>query len=133
LSAKWKDRFNQSALYRTLLRAHRAVNKQDAALYGEIVGSAKQLVQTRYPEAQFHVLLWDYEEARQDTEWIQQTLAQHHVPVTTMSQILPDFPADRGRYEIHPDDRHPNALAHARIADFVVHRLVNRPADESRH
>lgn len=133
LSAGWKDTLNQSALYRTLLRTRRAVNEQDAALYGEIVGAAKQLVETRYPGARFHVLFWDYEEGTQDTQWIQQTLAQHHVPVTTMSQILQDFHADRGRYEIHPDDRHPNALAHAQIAEFVAQRLVNRPADGARH
>jgi hypothetical protein len=48
-----------------------------------------------------------------------------------MSQILRDFPTDRGRYEIHPDDRHPNALAHAQIADFVAQHLVNSPADEA--
>ncbi len=133
LPPEWKDRLNQSALYRTLLRTHRAVNEQDAALYGEIVGSAKQLIETRYPGARFHVLLWDFDDATQDTERIQQTLAQHHVPVTTMSQILRDFPADRGRYEIHPDDRHPNALAHAQIADFVAQHLVNSPADEAPH
>lgn len=131
LSTGWKDRLNRSALYRTLLRTRRAVNEQDAALYGGIVAAAKQLVETRYPGARFHVLLWDFDDSKQEAEWIQQTLAQHHVPVTTMSQILRDFPRDRGRYEIHPNDRHPNALAHAQIADFVAQHLVNSSADEA--
>lgn len=133
LSAGWKDTLNRSALYRTLLRTRRAVNEQDAALYGEIVEAAKQLVENLYPGARFHVLLWDFDDSKQESEWILQTLAQHHVPVTPMSQILRDFPADRARYEIHPNDRHPNALAHAQIAEFVAQRLVNRPADEARH
>jgi tagatose-1,6-bisphosphate aldolase non-catalytic subunit AgaZ/GatZ len=133
LSANWKHALDQSALYRMLLRTHRPVNEQDVALYGGIVGAAKSLIETRYPESQFHVILWDYDEFRQDAERILQTFAHHRVPVTPISQILPDFPADHARYEIHPDDRHPNALAHALIAEFVAQRLVNSSADESSH
>lgn len=43
-----------------------------------------------------------------------------------MSTILPGFPAARARYEISPYDRHPNAQAHARIADFIAQRLVQK-------
>ena len=42
--------------------------------------------------------------------------------------ILPGFPVARARYEISPYDRHPNAQAHARIADFVAQRLVQKAA-----
>ena len=46
------------------------------------------------------------------------------VAVHPISTILPGFPAERARYEISPYDRHPNAQAHARIADFVAQHLA---------
>jgi hypothetical protein len=123
--AQVKTTLEQSALYRMLLRSHRPVDAQDVALFGGIVGEARQLIETTYPGAQFHVLLWDYDDDQQVVEQVQQELAHRGVQVSAISGILPDFPAARARYEISQYDRHPNAMAHSLIADFVAHRLVN--------
>lgn len=119
-----KTTLEQSALYRLLLRSHRPVDAQDVALFGGIVGEAKQLIEKTYPGAQFHVLFWDYDDDQQVVDQVQQELAHRGVQVSAISDILPNFPAARARYEISLYDRHPNAMAHDLIADFVAHTIV---------
>lgn len=122
--AQVKMILEQSALYRLLLRSHRPVDAQDVALFGGIVGEARQLIEKTYPGARFHVLFWDYDDDQQVVEQVQQELAHRGLEISAISGILPNFPAARARYEISPYDRHPNAMAHDLIADFVAHRLV---------
>ena len=85
---------------------------------------AKQLIETTYPQAQFHVIFWDYDDDREVVEAVQRELARQGVAVSAVSTILPNFPTDRARYEISPYDRHPNAMAHEMIADFVAQSLL---------
>lgn len=124
--AQVKTALEQSALYRLLLRSHRSVDAQDVALFGGIVGEVKQLIEKTYPGAQFHILFWDYDDDQQVVEQIQRELAHRGVQVSAISDILPDFPAARSRYEISPYDRHPNSMAHETIADFVAQSLVQK-------
>lgn len=119
-----KTTLEQSALYRLLLRSHRPVDAQDVALFGGIVGEARQLIETTYPGAQFHVLFWDYDDDRQVVEQVRHELDNRGVQVSAISGILPDFPAARARYEISLYDRHPNAVAHDLLADFVAYQLT---------
>ena len=122
-----------SALYRTVLRSHRPVEFQDVALFGAIVGAAKESMTAAFPGAEFHVIFWDYDDDAVVGEQIQTQLKGLGVSVHPVSSILTNFPAARAEYEISPYDRHPNAQAHALIADFVAQRLVNSSADESSH
>ena len=131
---KWHQQFprqikaalEQSALDRLLLRSHRAVGQQDVALFIGIIEEAKTFVERTYPGAQFHIVFWDFEEDLPVVDQVQQQLRNHNVAVHPVSTILPNFPADERRYEISPYDRHPNAMAHEMIADFIAHRLVER-------
>ncbi len=122
----WQIRkaFDQSALHRRIHRAHRAVDKADVALFAGIVKEAQSLIERLYPGAQFHVLFWDFDDDLPIAGQILQQLHEHKITVHPMSIILPNFPADERRYEISPYDRHPNAIAHEMIADFVAYRLV---------
>ena len=118
-----KGTLEQSALYRLLLRSHRPVDEQDVALFAGIVREAKQLIETTYPQAQFHVIFWDYDDDREVVEMVQRELARQGVAVSAVSTILPNFPTYRAHYEISPYDRHPNAIAHEVIADFIAQSL----------
>ena len=119
-----KTTLEESALYRMLLRTHRPVDEHDAVLFGAIVRNSKELIQRTYPEAQFHVILWDYDDDPEVVEQIRRVLAHQDLQVAVVSTILPGFPADRARYEISPHDRHPNGLAYELIAQFVARRVV---------
>jgi hypothetical protein len=117
-----------SVLYRTLLNSHRPVTAEDIALFAAIVKTAKQAASRIYPGVTFHVLFWDYDDDAVVGGLALSQLQAQGVIVHPISTILPGFPAARSRYEISPYDRHPNALAHARIADYVVQRLVRQSA-----
>lgn len=95
--AQLKPALEQSALYRLLLRSHRPVDGQDVALFGGIVGETKQLIETTYPGARFHVFYWDYADDQQVVEQVQQELAQRGMQVSAISGILPNFPPARAR------------------------------------
>jgi hypothetical protein len=118
-----KATLEQSALYRLLLRSHRPVDEQDVALFAGIVREVKQLIETTYPQAQFHIIFWDYDDDREVVEAVQRELARQGIAVSAVSTILPNFPTYRAHYEISPYDRHPNAMAHEMIADFVAQSL----------
>ena len=122
-----------SALYRTVLRSHRPVNAQDVALFAAIVRTAKESIATAFPDAKFHVIIWDFDNDAELVKQVQAELRQLGVAIYPISTILPNFPATRARYEISPYDLHPNAHAHAIIADFVAQRLVNLSPDNSNH
>ena len=115
-----------SVLYRTLLNSHRPVTAEDVALFAAIVRTAKQAASRMYPGVTFQVLFWDYDDDAEVGRLVLSQLQAQGVIVHPMSTILPGFPAARARYEISPYDRHPNAQAHARIADFIAQRLVQK-------
>jgi hypothetical protein len=113
-----------SVLYRTLLNSHRPVTPEDVALFAAIVSSAKQTASRLYPGVTFQVLFWDYDDDAEVGEQVLSQLRAQGVVVHPMSTILPGFPATRALYEISPYDRHPNAQAHAMIADFIARELM---------
>ena len=73
-----------------------------------------------------HVIFWDYDDDPEVVEAVQRELARQGVAVSAVSAILPNIPTYRARYEISPYDRHPNAMAHEMIADFVAQSLLQK-------
>jgi hypothetical protein len=99
-------------------------NSDDIALYIAIVARARDLARSRFPCAMFHVLFWD-SEAKQ-SEAILDDLGALGLNLYLISAILPEYDgsADDSVYMTHPRDRHPSALAHELIADFVVQKIL---------
>ena len=46
------------------------------------------------------------------------------VPVSLISDILPDYADNRSRFELSSHDRHPTAEAHGLIADYVIKHIL---------
>ena len=101
-----------------------ASNADDLTLYIAIVARARDLIRSRFPCATFHVLFWDG--SAKESEVILERLSALGINVHRMSAILPDYKgaADGLTYRIHPQDGHPNALAHELIATFVVQQIL---------
>ncbi len=114
-----------SALYRTVLRSHRLIEQEDIARFTAIVETAKHSATHAFPATGFSVLFWDYDDDTVVGRAVQDQLRARGLAIYPMSTILPGFPAERARYEISPYDRHPNAQAHALIADYVAHHIVS--------
>jgi hypothetical protein len=119
----------KSAIYEALIQG-KYVHKYDREtidLYLGIVDEARDLVHSRYPCAEFHVLLWDEDDV--DNRAIRDGLRQMGIDVHLMSEILPNYQIDdlNQAYLLHASDGHPNALANDLIAEYVVREILSRP------
>jgi hypothetical protein len=92
-------------------------------LYAGIVVRAQQLVHERYPQAEFHVLLWGYP-GTDSFERVRGALASRDIKVHPVIDILPYYANEPQRYELHPQDTHPNALAHDEIARYMAEEIL---------
>jgi hypothetical protein len=96
----------------------------------EILHEARRMALADYPGAEFHVLLWDEDNA--DNRAIRDGLRQRGITVHLMSDILPNYRADdlNEEYRIHARDAHPNARANKLIARYIVGEILNARGSE---
>jgi hypothetical protein len=97
---------------------------KDIELYCEIVKSSRDYCSQHFPDASFHVILWDqYPNALHTSdasEELQATLAMKGINVHLISQIIPDImTAKSGVYQIKGDG-HPTAKANEIIGTYVT-------------
>lgn len=99
-------------------------------LYLEIIAEARRVALADYPAAEFHILLWDEDNA--DNRAIRDGLRRRDIKVHLMSDILPNYRADdlNDEYRIHVRDPHPNALANELIAQYVIREVLGEPTLE---
>ena len=117
------DLLNKSQLYRRLFGVQQELSQADVQLYAGIVERAQQLVQQNYPQAEFHVLLWGYP-GSDAFEMVSGALASRDIKVHPVIDILPYYANEAQRYELHPQDTHPNALAHDEIARYLAEEIL---------
>jgi hypothetical protein len=115
----------RSALYKGLLYMHRPIDDNDIDLFVGIVDATRRIIEGRYPGAQFHVVFWDFTGAGTTETRIIESLNAKRLSLHRISAILPDYRAHPERFRIHFVDRHPNQLAHERLADYVLTTIVN--------
>lgn len=112
------SQFEKSGLLRTL-RAR--IQPADRQRFLAIVATAARRVEHDFRGAEFHVLLWIDGRARD--AWMADSLRARGLRVHLVEEALPGYRTDRKAYQI-PVDGHPNAMAHARIAEFVASSIV---------
>jgi hypothetical protein len=98
-------------------------NEADLALLIGVVQEAERFTRARYPDSEFHVILWDVGEDPRERR-IATALAKAKIPVHLLSSAIPDFAADWKQYVLSPYDLHPNPLLHERLAEYVVRRVL---------
>lgn len=125
LSNEAKHYFLKSALYRGLLFMHRPVMDEDIDLFISIVDASKQLVETRYQSATFHVVFWDFSGDNPIEAKIIEGLKAKGIQLHLISNILPNYRGHEELFEIHRADRHPNALAYDLLADYVAKEIFH--------
>jgi hypothetical protein len=89
----------------------------------EIVEAAARMTGQRYPNSEFHVLLWDVYGEHTTFRTMYERLKARVAGVHLISELLPGFVEDPSRYEIAYDG-HPNALTHHLIAEYVVRHIA---------
>ncbi len=114
----------KSAMYRALLFMHRPVNDDDIDLFLRIVDRSRHIIESRYTNASFHVVLWDFSGDNPIESKIVEGLKQKAIPYHLISTILPDYRGHEEKFKIHHADGHPNPLAHDLVADYIVKAIV---------
>jgi hypothetical protein len=121
----------KSFLYNVLVSQFRSLSREDVQLFIDIVSQARDVAAVKYPDGQFHVILWDNMFHQQNflrfLPPILDGFRDRHIRVHLISDIIPDY--DGGvpntLYELHPHDSHPNALTHHLIAEYVVKAILH--------
>ena len=88
------------------------------------MAAARDAVSRKFPDAEFHVLLWGSQEEK-TYEAILDGLSKASINVHPINEILPGYVTDPGAYEISPFDRHPNPHAHEQIAGYISTRILH--------
>jgi hypothetical protein len=98
------------------------IDGEDIALLDGIIRQSARVAHERFPGSVFDMILWDGGNdgaARQ----IEEGLAGSGVRLSRMTDAVPDFySSDKYILSIH--DRHPNALWHRRMADYISRQLL---------
>jgi len=116
----------KSMIYQSVVQGRyvRKYSRNVIELYLEIINEARRAALAYYPAAEFHVLLWDEDNA--DNRAIREGLRERGITVHLMSDILPNYRADdlNEDYRIHVRDPHPNALANELIAQYLIGKVL---------
>ncbi len=116
----------KSHIYRRFFLGRNRFNIADCdiQLFLKIVDASRTKLSQSFPEGEFHVILWDKEPDDATYLKVRNGLKSLSIEFHLVSEILPNFSEDAGRYEIGPHDTHPNSVAHRAIAEYVVDNLL---------
>ncbi|MBM3643344.1 MAG: hypothetical protein FJX02_03225 [Alphaproteobacteria bacterium] len=110
---------------RWLRGASRTGGADEAALAVAVLATLRRDLGVLAPGIAFHTILWNpYEDRR--TREVAAGLAGAGIPTLRLRDILPEFLVDRTPWVLSPDDWHPNAVAHDRIATAIATRILAR-------
>jgi hypothetical protein len=118
----------KSHLYSMIASYEPRSSQAELPLYLAIVRQSRDRLMADYPEADFHVLVWDHPEFfKGDAAVVWLGLEALTPHAHRVSSILPDYQTARIRYQLHERNRHPNALANQRLAAYLADRLQEQP------
>lgn len=115
-------RLSRSAVIAWLIRqfrnhpAAKTSRAYDIARYAAIVARAREIFEERYPGARFHVYFWAQRHEK-DNDDILKALAENHLEVTIVPDVLPDYRNKRTSYLY--DDGHPTPWGHQQFANYL--------------
>lgn len=122
---RWlRKQLDKSALYRWSGSLQREATREEIALYTAIVAAARDAVASKFPNAEFHVLLWGYQ-GEKTYDAILDGFHRANLNVHPINKILPGYTRDPANYEISPFDRHPNPRAHDQIAGYISDHILH--------
>jgi hypothetical protein len=122
-----KGIFNQlekSHFYRIFVKDRYTITDNDIKIFLEIVDTSRRKLVEKYPEIEFHVILWNKMPDDATYLKVRNGLKSLSIKFHLVSDMLPDFFEDIEKYEISTYDKHPNPIAHQMIAEYVVNNIM---------
>jgi hypothetical protein len=95
-----------------------------------MVNQSRDAAKLRYPESEFHVILWDNMfRQRGFLRFLQPILdgfKSQKIAVHLLSDIILDYEGSvpDARYELNVQDSHPNPLTHHLIATYITQKKL---------
>ena len=111
----------KSMIYKRALIAKKHYSVYDHHRFLSIVESARRILRERY-QIDLTVILWDTSIDGAAAK-IQRQLDAANLDTILVDSALPDYTSDPGRYKLHPEDEHPNALANRILAAALAEHL----------
>ena len=111
---------DRSALLSNLFGPDRAPSPGEIDLMVALVAASRDVLRSRFPDVDFHVLYWDEASRRRDRRVVS-GLETEGIPTHRVSALFD--PSDLA-YRISPHDLHPNAAAHDALAKFVATSIL---------
>ncbi len=125
IPVKIRKLLNKSFTYAKVLNRRDVYTKNNMKLFLGIVDTSKKIFLGKYPNSLFHVILWDTGNKKVVAELLH-GLREKDVQVHLISNILPNYAGNRAIYQINEYDKHPNAKAYERIAQYVVDKILGK-------
>ncbi|MFV2065525.1 MAG: hypothetical protein ACC645_00990 [Pirellulales bacterium] len=123
LLTKVVDRLRKSRIFARCYDLANHVRPRDVDLMVAIVDETQRLIDTRYPDCTFDVILWDDADNWLTTR-IRSGLVDRGIRVHSIRDILLDISHDRSPYRLSQHDSHPNGRANRRIAGYLRDRVL---------
>ena len=121
-----KAQFMSSVIFTKLLykwNYYQLYSEHNIELLAKIVTRSNELLKKQFKDCDFHIIYWDGDNTSYDK--ILQGFKSEGLKVHLMSNILPDyFEKKVSAYQVSKNDRHPSALAHDIIADYIRKNII---------
>lgn len=139
LIKKINNQLEKSYLYKKYILKEGTyfISDYDVQLYNEIIATTQKKILAQFSESEFHIILWDKPPGTDEDFFKNETndnniekmineFKRLNIKFHLISNILPNYFNKMEKYEISQYDKHPNALAHQLIADYVVKNIINK-------
>lgn len=99
----------------------------DVEMMFALVEESASIVSRRFPEAEFHVLVWQTNPNWAYSQEYVAMLERAGIETHKISDAIEDYQRPRDpRYHLHSHDGHPSVAAHEEISDYVVRNILGR-------
>jgi len=125
----YKSRIFRKLAPRVVLTLNRSSNVDR---YLAIVEKAKTIFESRYPNSEFYIILWDDPKFSDiSISLIHKSLLERGIKVFLVSDMLPDFRNNPGQYRLSPNDRHPAPVAYDFISSYTIENILKDQIDDN--
>jgi hypothetical protein len=127
--------FDKFFIWQRFFGRSRAPSQADLKLFVAVVHESARLAMQLYPHSEFHVFVEacsDEPDHKKDPDCemllsMRKELQSAGMLVHPLNQAIPDIVAHDERYRLSVYDRHPNALLHRLLANFIVQQVLTHP------
>ena len=122
---RWlRKQLDKSAFYRWSGTLQRESTQEEIALYIAIVAAGRDAVARKFPDAEFHVLLWG-DQGEKTYDAILNGLRRTSINVHPINKILPGYTQDPMGSKLSPYDARPNPRAYDLIAGYISTHILH--------